>query len=252
MSDSDADLLVWSAPETLPSLSAGEIHIFAFPLNAPPPGLADFEALLTRAEADRAARFKHDRDRRRYVVGRAQLRKILGRYLGTEAKALEFRYGTHGKPALSGPACHERLHFNMTRSDELGAVALRLDVDLGIDLERIRPLPDALDIAKRHFAREEYEALCARPDAFFSYWTRKEAVVKSSGLGLSHPMAAIALQPRPTGAGERVTVRDADRDCWVVLLPPPTRTYVAAVATPGPPCALRCWAWNDPPAPRQW
>ena len=247
--------LSWGAAPALPLLPAGETHLFAFPLDPAPPRVAALERLLSRDERDRAGRFHQERDRRRYVVGRGQLRIILGRVLNGDAGALAFRSGPHGKPALQGSEAHARLRFNLSRSHELGVLAIQWDEEVGVDVEHVRPFPDALDIAKRFFAPEEYEALRALPttelDAgFVSYWTRKEAVVKSLGLGLAHPMGAFVLARSTTAAGERVVIRDAGetRSRWVVPLPAPARDYVAAVATARPPGPLRCWTWSDNPA----
>lgn len=248
----------WSTTPPPGVLPPEEIHVFAFALDPPAPPLAELEQLLSPDEADRAQRLRQARDRRRYVVGRAQLRTILGSYLDREPHELEFHYGPHGKPALHGGGGHERVRFNMSRSHELGVVGIQLEEDLGIDLELVRPFPEALDIAKRLFAPEEYEALCSLPAAgldaaFFSYWTRKEAVVKSIGLGLSHPMDAFVLARHPGAAVERVVISGADGPVtrWSLPVPPPSEHCVAALATAGAPRPLRCWAWGDLRAPDQ-
>ncbi len=245
-------LLSWRAAPPRPLLPPGETHCFAFTLDPPSARVAALERLLSPDERERAGRFHHERDRRRYGVGRGQLRTILARVLESEAGALSFRYGTNGKPALQGPSEHERLRFNLSRSHELGVLVIQWDEEVGVDVEHVRPFPDALDIAKRFFAPEEYTALRALPatslDAgFVSYWTRKEAVVKSLGLGLAHPMGGFVLARSVSAAGERVVIPDAGatRSSWVVPLPAPAGDYVAAVATTCQPGPLLCWAWGD-------
>ncbi|MGH7613585.1 MAG: 4'-phosphopantetheinyl transferase family protein [Gemmatimonadales bacterium] len=254
MTEPGAVSALWSAPARLPNLRAGEIHVFAFPLHAPAARLAELKNLLSRDEAERAAGYLQAGDRVRYQVGRAMLRTILGRYLDLDAHELAFVYGSHGKPALQDRGGQEHLNFNLARSGELAVLTLQLDGDIGIDLERVRQFPNALDIGKRFFAPQEHDALCSLPAAgldaaFFSYWTRKEAVVKSIGLGLSQPMDAFALGLHPGAGGEQVIVQDTP--CWVVPLPPPSGAYVAALATLGPPRPLNCWTWRDPPTPTQ-
>jgi 4'-phosphopantetheinyl transferase len=209
--------------------------------------------VLSRDEAARAGRFYQARDRRRYVVGRARLRAILGRYLGRAASQVEFRYEAHGKPVLHGGSTDARVRFNMSRAHELGVLAMQLDEELGIDIEHIRPFPDALHIAARFFTPDESDALRAlrAPEleaAFFHYWTRKEAVVKSLGLGLSQPMDAFALSRHPGPAAEGITVAGADGTVtrWLVRVPTPSEGYVAALATAHPSPSLRCWFWQAP------
>ena len=249
-----ASTLLWRAPPADLVLPAAEIHIFAFALDLPASLVGNLERLLSHDEVARAERFKLVRDRRRYIVGRARMRTILGRYLNREATHLQFCYGSHGKPALSGGSGGDRLRFNMSRSHGLGIMAIQLDSDLGIDLEHIRPFPDALPIAERLFAPEEYQALRSLPGAqldaaFFSYWTRKEAIVKSIGLGLSHPMDAFALARHPGASEERVVITGAHGAAtrWSLTVPPPSEGYVAALATAGALRPLRCWFWSDPP-----
>lgn len=205
----------------------GVIDVFRFTLDVP--SLSDCETLLAPDEADRAARFRFERDRRRYVVGRAQMRAILGAYVGRDPRELRFCYGAHGKPALPVASAEPRLDFSMTRSHELGMLAIQLDADVGIDVELLRPFPEALDIAKRFFAPQEFTMLASLPAAdvsaaFFSCWTRKEAMVKSMGLGLSQPI-------------------DGPVDRWVAPLPPPAAGYVAAVASTVRPDSIRPRSW---------
>jgi 4'-phosphopantetheinyl transferase len=204
-----------------------EIDVFTFALDVP--SWPDCGTVLAPDETDRAARFRYARDRRRYVVGRAQMRAILGAYLGREPRELRFLYGAHGKPALQVQSGEARVDFNMTRSHEQGMLAIQLDADIGVDLELLRPFPDALDIAKRFFAPQEYTMLAALPAAdvaaaFFGSWTCKEAIVKSMGLGLSQPI-------------------DGPIDRWVAQLPPPAANYVAAIASTVRPDSIRRWSW---------
>lgn len=243
-------------------IPTGLIHVVTFSLDMPERRLRHCERLLSRDELARAERFHQARDRRRYVASRGQLKMILGRCLERDPAALRFRYGSHGKPALESGDGNERVRFNMSRSHELGILAIQLDEDLGVDLERVRPFPDALPVAQRLFAPQEHEALCARPAAeldaaFFGLWTRKEAVVKCIGLGLSYPMNAFSLSSRPGPSPEQVVVGgDAGAETrWLVPLPPPSPGYVAALATSGPPRPVRLtWAGDVAPvrSPQGW
>jgi len=203
------------------------IDVYAFSLDVP--DWSALEEVLAPDEVDRAERFRFARDRRRYVVGRARMRAILGDYLGQEPRTLRFGYGPQGKPALAAPIGAARVDFNLTRSHELGILAVQCDADIGVDVELLRPFPEALDIARRFFTPEEYARLAALPSAdvvaaFFEYWTRKEAVVKSSGQGLSQPI-------------------DIPPDRWVASLPELPANYVAAVASTVPPHSIRRRSW---------
>ena len=253
MNDPRVDVALWGAPPPRLALEPEEIHAFAFSLQVVPKRLNQFEQLLGMDELERANRFRHVRDRRRFVVSRAQLRTILGHYLGQDPAHLEFRYGSHGKPALAGGVYDESLRFNSSRSHELGVLAVQPNDDLGIDVEHLRPFADALMVAERFFTPAEHEVLQSTPpdeiDArFFSYWTRKEAIVKSLGLGLSQPMDGFTLAEKPDGIAERVVVSISSGTVvqWALPVPVPSRDYVVALATAGSARPVHCWVWDGP------
>ena len=113
----------------------------------------------------------------------------LSQYLGKEPVELKFDYSSRGKPALTKHAGEKMLHFNLAHSDELMLLAVTRVCAVGIDVERLRPLADAEDIAERFFSARESMQLKTLPKAsklaaFFKLWTRKEAWLKATGAGL--------------------------------------------------------------------
>jgi 4'-phosphopantetheinyl transferase len=137
----------------------------------------------TSAEQERAARFVTVPLRQRYLRSHAALRAILGTY--TEAP-LDFALAEHGKPYL--PAVPD-LHFNLSHSHWMAVVAVARDIEIGVDIERFRPLPECMAIAERFFPPSEAAALADVPPAarereFFRRWTRIEARLKALGIGL--------------------------------------------------------------------
>jgi 4'-phosphopantetheinyl transferase len=148
--------------------------------------LAALLAVLTSAEADRAARFHHDADRRRSIVGRAVLRHLLSRHFAVEPQAFRFELRENGKPFLP----QSDIHFNVSHSGEIVAIALAGN-EVGVDIEAKHRIPQIAAIAARFFSKEEAERVRAATDAtaeFFRIWTMKEAVVKAVGQGLGFPL----------------------------------------------------------------
>lgn len=149
------------------------------------------ESLLAGDELDRARRFFFARDRRRYVVGRGILRVILGRYVGVAPAELRFAYGPNGKPALATERGETPpIFFNVAHSDGLALYAFCRAGEVGIDVERVRDLPDCEDVAQAAFSPRELARLRACPperrrEEFFRAWARQEAVLKALGTGLS-------------------------------------------------------------------
>lgn len=188
-------------------LRDGEIHVWYADLRTLAGRLDAFRALLSPDEADRAARFRTEPLRERCVLRRGLLRILLGRATGQTPESLAFDYGPQGKPSLpGGPA------FNLAdcKDDVLIAIAPARELpapEVGVDIERLRSVPDADGIAKRFFAPAEYAAFSAVPEpqrdeAFLNGWTRKEAFIKATGAGLSMPLDrfAVELVPgRPVG-----------------------------------------------------
>src|ERR1022692_4784176 len=139
---------------------------------------------LSAAELDRARRYYFDRDRRRFIVARGELRRLLARELEVGAQAIEFAYGRYGKPSLAPPLDGAGLRFNLAHSDDLAVIALCRDREVGVDVEAIRPLRDEADLVRSCFSQREQEEYLrtlpsARNAAFFSGWTRKEAFIKA-------------------------------------------------------------------------
>jgi 4'-phosphopantetheinyl transferase len=224
-----------------------EVHVWYAVLDGPAE-TRDATSLLSDDERERAARFHFERDRRRFVAGRTTLRRLLAAYTGTAAADLVFRASEGGKPEL---ACHPTLQFNVSHSHELLACAVSA-FRVGIDVEHLRPLPNALDLASRFFSMAEVEAL-RREDGrtlerrFFTCWTRKEAYVKATGQGLAAPLDRFTVSLDPA----RPALLHADGDPaaphrWTLADLDAGEAYVGAVAVElGCPVVLqRSW----PPA----
>ena len=86
------------------AIRADELHVWQAWLDRSRDEVARLRSILRADELERAARFRFDRDRDRYVVGRGLLRTLLSSYLGIGPAELSFVYGPHGKPLLADSA----------------------------------------------------------------------------------------------------------------------------------------------------
>lgn len=212
-----------------PPFGARDIHCWLFALET-----AAGEDLLDASERGRAARFRFDRDRRRFIAGHDKTRRILGKYLDTPPQDLEFVAGDHGRPALKGGA----VNFNYSRSEQWGLLAVSQASILGADIEAVRMRDDLPDVARAHFSAAEQSALgafsgAAWTDAFFNCWTRKEAIVKAMGLGLAASLSSFDVS---VGPGERPEIERAVGESavarkWALCAFNPLDGYQAAIAT---------------------
>jgi len=167
-----------------------------------PDAVSSLAALLSDAERQRASRFASDRHRSRFVVARARLRELLGVNLGVPPESIELTCGAHGKPSLAGPFVDSDLRFNVSHSDDVAVYAVSRGREIGIDVEAVRMIPDADEIAARFFSRREAESYLAldpgdKPMGFFNCWTRKEAFIKALGDGLHHPLDSFDVSLAP-------------------------------------------------------
>lgn len=222
------------------AVAADEIHVWRAELDQPEDVVERLSRALSPDEQERARRFLLERVRERFVVGRGLLRAILGRYLGREPQRLRFVYGERGKPALA-PAEATDLRFNVSHSGGVALFAVARACEVGVDVERLRPMPRAERIAERFFSPPEIEALAALPTArkvegFFTCWTRKEAYIKARGDGLGHPLDRFAVTIAPDEPARLSAVGDGDASevaRWSLAGLPAGPGYVAALAACG-------------------
>jgi 4'-phosphopantetheinyl transferase len=194
-----------------PRINPGHVHVWRFALDPPAVILQSLEHELTPEEVRRADRFRTEALRRRFVTGRACLRRILGHYLDREPGSLEFVYGPHGKPALADDGGRFGIEFNLAHSHGVALCAVTPDRAIGVDLEGHRALETAEQIIRRFFSPAECAAFLAlteaeRPAAFFRAWARKEAFLKAVGTGLSTALESfdVSLGPHEPAALLRI------------------------------------------------
>jgi len=226
-------------PPAVPELPPRTVHLWYADLDPPAEVVAALEPLLHADERERAARFRFDKHRRRFIVRRGQLRRLAGAYLGRPPAAVAFGYGGRGKPTVAVQPAHAagRLELNLSDSEDLAVYAFARGLEIGVDVEVLRPMPDALSISESFFSAREREALRTVepervPEAFFNCWTRKEAYLKAIGEGLAEPLDSFVVTLLP---GEPPRFLHFDKvphevDLWSLYHLRPTAGSIAALA----------------------
>ena len=133
--------------------------------------------------------------------GEPQVRDTLAQWLG-EPGPPPLARDPSGRPRLLAP--HQDHDTGWSHSGEQLLLALGRGVTLGVDLERLRPRPRALELADRFFAPGEAGRLQAlaperRELAFLRLWCAKEAVLKAHGQGLSFGLHRLEFVPVADG-----------------------------------------------------
>ncbi len=254
------------------SLPPGQIHLWAVALDPAPAEVDRLGACLSADEWERARRFRFDQHRRQYVVGRGALRALLAAYAGgTTAAAVRFAYGPRGKPFLADPAAaaapaaapvpaapapagaatDSGLFFNLSNSHELALVGFVRGVEIGVDVEHEKPMPDLLQISERFFSASERETLARLPAeqrqrGFFNCWTRKEAYLKAVGEGLAAPLDSFDVTLAPGEAPRMLTLRgDAGQAArWRFHTFDPAAGYVGALTVEGRDLPVRTYRFS--------
>jgi len=143
------------------------------------------------------------RDYRRGQSAESLLRPWLADTLGRPDSDLVLDRDARGRPQLQVPG-QPHLDANWSHSGDALLVALGDGVAVGVDIEWMRPRPQAMALAQRFFTAGEATALATRaPDvaeaAFVQLWCAKEAVLKAHGHGLSFGLDRLEFAARDDG-----------------------------------------------------
>jgi 4'-phosphopantetheinyl transferase len=234
-----------------PALSSGEIHAWTARLADEHHATADLLRILSREERAQAAQFSFECDRMRFIQAHGVVRQILSNYCDADPATLAFARNHHGKPYLIPRANGPSLQFSVSHSSDCCMLAVRFDHPIGIDVEKMRDLPQARDVVQSYFTPAESRALAAlrgtaQRDAFFALWTHKEATVKGLGISLATHLGRIEFDLDPIG-GLRLVAWDGDQSVaqkWSVVRLDAAPGYVAAVASARPIRCLTLHNWS--------
>jgi 4'-phosphopantetheinyl transferase len=235
-------------------VTGGAVHAWTVDLDAESPRVPALLTVLSGEERVRAARLRTTELRLRYVVAHGALRSILGRYLDVPPESIRFETTAFGKPYLAGST----LSFNLSHSDGLALFAVTSSGQVGVDVERIRPVTDADAIVKRYFAPGEARQYASVPPpersaTFFSTWTRKEAFLKATGLGLQRPLDSFEVEVTPGASCPWLRVSGAsqpDEPRFHLRAFTPRAGYAAAIALDRQIGALELFEWTGEAVPQ--
>lgn len=242
---------LWSpAPKDL-RLADREVHVWRAQLELPSSQVQGLRGILTDDELDRANRFSFEIDRQRFIAARGTLRSILSRYIPITPVFLRFSYNQYGKPFSAPEFSSYLLNFNLSHSGSMALYAITRNMEIGVDVERVRSDFEYEEIAKCFFSVNEVAVLRTLPtekklEAFYHCWTRKEAYIKAQGQGLSLPLDSFDVSLAPWEPTMLLNTKDEPqaRSLWTLLDLKPGPGYIGALAVKGIGCRFRYWEWN--------
>jgi 4'-phosphopantetheinyl transferase len=226
-------------------LQAGEIDVWSTCLRGDSSSIQALFEILSPDERQKANKYVFAKDRDRFVVARGTLRKILGGYLTISPSRVSFSYNRYGKPFLDVE--DRAIRFNVSHSQELALFAVTREQEVGIDVEFIDDRIAILKTAQSVFSPTEISKLEALPAnlqtaAFFSGWTRKEAILKAMGEGFSFPAKQLTISEL---FGESKISFSIDKPDWSLMSLPSEPNYMAALAVEGKIGTIRYLDWSE-------
>lgn len=154
-----------------------------------------FLSCVSTERRAQAARFIHQADAYRSVIGEVLTRVALSELTGHHIQELSFSRNAYGKPCLT---LYPEIHFNVSHSGEWVALISGGTGEMGVDVEKIAPID--LQIAERFFSPMENQYLTdiladQQLHTFYRLWTLKESYIKAVGMGLSIPLDSFSILP---------------------------------------------------------
>ncbi|MES2935886.1 MAG: 4'-phosphopantetheinyl transferase superfamily protein [Pseudomonadota bacterium] len=152
------------------------------------PACAALAHTLSLEEQQRARSYQRERHRQRFIARHGVLRWLIGRYLSRAAETLCFSLLPVGKPFLQ-QADATGFAFSVSQTEGMALFAFAWDCRLGVDVEHLIDGVNVARVGRLVFSSVEVQALeaeCLDATAtFFHIWTRKEALLKALGIGLT-------------------------------------------------------------------
>ncbi len=189
-------------------------------LRLPPVPAPEDLAVLTDDERARAGRFAFVSDQSAFVTTRAALRRALGDALSCPPDTVRIVTATSGRPTLDR-SHGSRLDFNVSHSGAVAALALSHTGRVGVDIETHDIRRGLRDLVPTVMGLRERVMLTALTDealfceAFYGCWTRKEAIAKGIGTGISADLTAIDVPAVPSDG--LVVVPGATHPRWRIV-----------------------------------
>lgn len=241
----------WILPVAAPLLGPAEAHVWKAQLPAPGEEATEGIHLLDVGERDRADRFHFAEHRRQYIFSHVVLRTVLAHYAGLPPAQLRFATKAAGKPVLDGVNARG-LEFNLSHSGRMTLVAVSGSSAVGVDVEEWSANVEVDDLAKHFFSTGECLALGqlsheAGRRAFFACWSRKEAYIKATGLGVTAGLDYFDVVVDPAGPARLLADRrhPAATRSWQLTDLDVGAGFAAAIATSSG-STVRCFLFDQP------
>lgn len=177
--------------------------------------IEDLYRLLSDNEVERVSKFVFENDRTMYILTHACLKKVLSLKTGLAPASIHYSYSEFEKPYLQ----NERVQFNLSHSKVFFAIALSDHLPVGIDTENFCREIDWKPVSRLYFTTKEIawvksHDLEEEVKAFFTLWTRKEALLKAIGCGITNELASVDVRSLHFTEGKAIIPAAGDQ--WYI------------------------------------
>ena len=138
----------------------------------------DYKEYINEKDIEKMDKFKFDLNKKQSIMSSILKNKYIKGNI---------YYNEHGKP-LS-----DAIFFNVSHSDDFVLLA-RSEAEIGIDIEHIAKDVDS-DLINHVCSQEEVDYINQndKNKAFYTLWTKKEAILKLEGIGLTNKLKDILV-----------------------------------------------------------
>lgn len=152
--------------------------------------LERFYSWLSPSELHICKSYRFKKDQHTYLIAHALLRAALSRCCDVPPERWQFQSNEYQKPFITEPTNARHLHFNISHTDGMVAIAITRIGPIGVDVEPLSREAIENGVAQEVLSEVEYLDYMQQRDSakharFLQYWTLKEAYVKATGRGMT-------------------------------------------------------------------
>lgn len=177
----------------------------------------DLMSLLPDSYANNISSIKNSKKKHQKLISKILLIYALSNS-NCHRSLLELKYTHEERPYFHD----SKIDFNISYTNNYVSIATTTSGRIGIDIEYIKPIKYKKNL--RQFTPSEWEFITTSTDsinAFYYLWTRKEALVKAHGKG-------ITLLPKISGLNDKVYLEDKYYTIHTIPMP---NDYILHIAS---------------------
>jgi 4'-phosphopantetheinyl transferase len=165
--------------------NTSDVKLYRIKLSAYYDLIPKLKAYLNVTELQRARKYHFKKDTNQFIICRALLKFILAHHSGQEVSDINIEMDTNKKPYMSS---HKSICFNLSHATDYAIIGVKNEDAVGIDIEYLNNDFNFSEIMPDIFSNPEIDIVLNathKTRAFYKFWTRKEAIVKATGTGIS-------------------------------------------------------------------